>query len=416
MRSSKAVISLMAGSQAQNSTSTVIRTCPSKGLCYALNIPDSTAQSGSGSIYFQITSPTTNAWAAIAQGSQMAGANMFIMYQNADGSNVTVSPRTASGEVMPHHDTTAQITLLEGSGVSNGVMTANIRCDNCTAWSDGTLNLQSKSSTWLYAACPGNALMSNDLDATIAQHDPHGTFNFATTQAIGGPNSNPFTAASTNSSGSSNSSSSSGSTTVTTPPSDGSSGGSSYANLSPAAQNRLVMTHGSLATIAFVALFPLGALLMRVGNMGHIRLWIHGGIQIFAYAVFISGAGIGIYIAKNTDQLMSAHAIIGLLLLALVFFLPFSGQLHHQLYKKHGKRTIFGHMHANTGRIVILLGIINGGLGLQLADETKKSIIAYGVIAGIVGVAYIAMFVHAETRRKSNATRPVDENTKAVRH
>jgi hypothetical protein len=41
---------------------------------------------------------------------------------------VTLSPRTASGYSQPSYDGAAQVTLLEGSGVSNGVMTANVRC------------------------------------------------------------------------------------------------------------------------------------------------------------------------------------------------------------------------------------------------------------------------------------------------
>lgn len=58
----------------------------------------------------------------------MAGAHFFVMYTSASGTNVTVSPRVSRGEVMPTYDSATQLELLEGSGVSNGVMTANIRC------------------------------------------------------------------------------------------------------------------------------------------------------------------------------------------------------------------------------------------------------------------------------------------------
>jgi hypothetical protein len=36
----------------------------------------------------------------------------------------------------------------------------------------------------------------------------------------------------------------------------------------------------------------------------------------------------------------------------------------------------------------MLCGIINGGLGLQLAANTKKGEIAYGVVAGVMAVGY----------------------------
>ena len=58
----------------------------------------------------------------------MAGANIFIIYADASGNNVTLSPRLGTGEVEPDFDTAAQVFLLEGSGVANNVMTANVRC------------------------------------------------------------------------------------------------------------------------------------------------------------------------------------------------------------------------------------------------------------------------------------------------
>lgn len=59
----------------------------------------------------------------------MAGSNIFVVYTSADGSNVTLSPRSASSYVMPTFNSAAQVELLEGSGVSNGVMTANVKCE-----------------------------------------------------------------------------------------------------------------------------------------------------------------------------------------------------------------------------------------------------------------------------------------------
>jgi hypothetical protein len=53
---------------------------------------------------------------------------MFVVYTSSGGSNVTLSPRTASGHNMPSFNSAAQATLLEGSGVSNGIMTANVKC------------------------------------------------------------------------------------------------------------------------------------------------------------------------------------------------------------------------------------------------------------------------------------------------
>lgn len=58
----------------------------------------------------------------------MSGSNIFVIYTSSDGKNVTLSPRTASGYSQPDFNSDAQVTLLEGSGVSNGMMTANVKC------------------------------------------------------------------------------------------------------------------------------------------------------------------------------------------------------------------------------------------------------------------------------------------------
>lgn len=58
----------------------------------------------------------------------MKNANIFIIYADASGTNVTLSPRLGVGEVEPDFNKDAQVSLLEGSGIANGKMTANVRC------------------------------------------------------------------------------------------------------------------------------------------------------------------------------------------------------------------------------------------------------------------------------------------------
>ncbi len=58
----------------------------------------------------------------------MTGANIFIIYADANGKNVTLSPRLGKGNFQPNFNTDAKVTLLDGSGIANGVMTANVRC------------------------------------------------------------------------------------------------------------------------------------------------------------------------------------------------------------------------------------------------------------------------------------------------
>ena len=58
----------------------------------------------------------------------MSGSNIFMVYADASGSNVTLSPRLGHGNVQPNYDGTTQVSLLGGSGIANNRMTANVRC------------------------------------------------------------------------------------------------------------------------------------------------------------------------------------------------------------------------------------------------------------------------------------------------
>ena len=58
----------------------------------------------------------------------MSGSQMFVLYTDSSGTNVTLSPRLGTGHVEPQYNSAAQVTLLDGTGVSNGKMTANFRC------------------------------------------------------------------------------------------------------------------------------------------------------------------------------------------------------------------------------------------------------------------------------------------------
>jgi hypothetical protein len=117
-------------SQVSRASAQIITTCMTSDVCYGLNIPAGTASSSSGDIFFQISAPSTYQWAALGQGSGMTGANMFVVYTSANGKNVTLSPRLGTGHSEPQFNSKAEVSLLDGSGVSNGKMIANIKCNS----------------------------------------------------------------------------------------------------------------------------------------------------------------------------------------------------------------------------------------------------------------------------------------------
>ena len=77
--------------------------------------------------------------------------------------------------------------------------------------------------------------------------------------------------------------------------------------------------------------------------------------------------------------------------MALFIVQPWLGYLHHQMYKKNHQRTWLAVVHVWVGRILLILGLINGGLGLQAANNSVKGEIVYGVFAGISFIAYVLL-------------------------
>jgi hypothetical protein len=185
-------------------------------------------------------------------------------------------------------------------------------------------------------------------------------------------------------------------------------------------RQKVLIAHGVLASLAFVLLFPIGSILIRLGSFRGAWL-VHGLFQLFAYLVYIAAFGIGVWMVNQApaqiNLLHSYHPIIGIILFVLLFFQPIMGYIHHLKYKKYQRRTIWSYGHLWLGRIGITLGMINGGLGLLLAYDaplgfapSRGQVIAYGVVAGIMWLLWVTAAVVGE-RRRSNAGKRIDDES-----
>ena len=95
------------------------------------------------------------------------------------------------------------------------------------------------------------------------------------------------------------------------------------------------------------------------------------------------------------------------------------GTVHHVIYKERTQnvqagrptkppgRTAPGHIHVWLGRLLIVLGIINGGLGFRLASRSPiqtntsltKAKIAYAVVAATMFLLYLMISVASSGTR-----------------
>ncbi|USW48062.1 Putative cytochrome b561/ferric reductase transmembrane [Septoria linicola] len=179
-----------------------------------------------------------------------------------------------------------------------------------------------------------------------------------------------------------------------------------FGRFSFSSQHKKLVAHAVLATFAFGFLFPAGGILIRLASFRGLWL-VHGLCQLFAYAMYVAAFGLGVYLVRSSPRgtIHDPHPIIGIILLGLIFFQPFFGLMHHLLFKKYLRRTFWSYAHLWLGRIVITLGIINGGLGLRLARRfplappSRGAMIGYGVAAGIMWLLYVLAALVGERRR-----------------
>jgi hypothetical protein len=251
------------------------------------------------------------------------------------------------------------------------------------------MDLTSQSSNWIYAYKSGSAISSDSLTVSLSQHSTFGTTTFNLQNAAGGSSSNPFT---TTASESSNTGTSSGSTGT----SQSDSGGSSNGVL-------IVMAHAILAPVAFVLFFPIGAMIIRIGDVRNL-IWIHAGWMGFTYMLALASMGMGIWIAVTTKQLNTTHAVLGLFVVGALILQPVTGLLHHSLFKRQGGPNAATYPHIWWGRSIVTLGMINGGLGLKLSANSPGGVIAYGIISAVMWVAWMAVIILAFLKSKSKPT------------
>ena len=363
--------------------------CPSPDICYRLHIPEHTAALGDGNIYFQITASVTYSWIGLGQGSRMAGANIFVIYADGQG-NVTVSPRLGIGHMQPEYDTTADITLLEGSGVDGYQMLANVLCRNCSAWLGGSMDFTSNSATWIWASRAGMPLVSDNVHENILVHQQQGVFEWDFTAAKGGQDVNPFLSLN--------------SSNIT----DGFGGGGYNTKKVWHQNDSIPLAHAIMASFAFLVLFPTGAIVIRVSESRRL-VRVHATIQIVAYTILFAAMGLGIHMGITGQLFHNKHPYVGMAIMIILFSQAVDGLLHHAQFKKYQRRTFLTYLHMWTGRVVIVLGMIQGGLGMQLAGVTSPGkIVPYSIVAGLSATAYVTAIIF--DRRKARQVRRLEDN------
>ncbi|KAG5993333.1 hypothetical protein E4U43_003532, partial [Claviceps pusilla] len=280
MRATKAVVGAAVAAFASTVEAAVASTCVGNNdVCFQWGAPDTTISSGSGNVYFQLRAPTTYSWFALGSGSQMRGASIFVVYNNG-ANNVTLSTRSGQGNFMPAFTARTDVELLEGSGIVDGNMVANVRCNGC---SDIDI---SSSSNWIAAWKAGPSLDSPSPSTDITVHDAHSQFAVNLQQATITSDSNPFVSTPNSAN----------------PPPAPVGGGNPTTGTSGvvvqqgASQGQILQNaHGIVMAVVFIAGYPLGSSLMPL-----LGKWVlHASWQLLAFLGMWAGFGIGYTVATN---------------------------------------------------------------------------------------------------------------------
>jgi hypothetical protein len=93
---------------------------------------------------------------------------------------VTLSPRLCSGHSEPVFESSLDVELLPGTGLSDNLMTVNARCSNCRTWKTGSLDVNSTAQPWIYALGPNSVnnvnIRSDSVTAGIERHSIYGSY------------------------------------------------------------------------------------------------------------------------------------------------------------------------------------------------------------------------------------------------
>lgn len=368
----------------------------SDGIGIRWAVPEAAATAESGNVYLRLDAPTIYRWVGLGIGTHMLDAEIFLIYQDGEG-NVTLSTRIGRNHIMPEYEKRSDVELLEGSGVvENDRMVANIRCGDCKS-----LDLSGRTS-WVSAWLSGDPIDSTDPAATISFHEQKVILDVDLARARVPSDGNPF---------------------LDLRPGDigATRGGNAVFTTDVVGRGTrrdgFLIAHGVIMTVVFIALYPLGALLMPVFN----HWFLHSISQLIAYILMWVGLGLGTIHAKHGNYVSippsstaemprstltplqfgkQTHTRLGLAVVILLGFQPLFGWLQHRHYATSAARGTVGHIHIWYGRGLMILGIVNGGLGLQLASNTTGPwAIAYAVVAGVLGAGYIGSIIYSMLRR-----------------
>lgn len=87
-----------------------------------------------------------------------------------------------------------------------------------------------------------------------------------------------------------------------------------------------------------------------------------------------------------------------------MLLMPWFGYWHHKRYRVLKRKTAWTHTHVWFGRVLMFLGIANGGAGFSLASGgvgySHTGMIVYAAVAGVAGIVLVGLAMDHTIRDK----------------
>lgn len=344
-------------------------------------------------------------WTAIGFGEEMKGSLMVIVYGDpASGQRPIVSVRASEGHSQPTLITPPDLAggdlrvLRSGWTLDNspaGTVTAivSLVCYSCTKWPGASISAASTSQPLIWAWNDAQEFDVFTYDAHLKMHKHHagnggwGRFyvnmDHATSKAPQLP-SVPYIRP--------------GVAAFAASEEPGIVAGGIVNNIKKwALNNRALHIHGALMAAAFLLFIPAGVVAMRSGSPKSFKYhWI---IQLAAASATLAGMGVGLMIQNTID---TAHQILGLTIIGLLFVQSCLGYKHHIDFVKIRRRTWISHSHIWTGRTLMVAASTNLLLGMTMSGYPR---ITTYLAASFIIVEFLGLTIHVWRRGRLMARR-----------
>ena len=311
-------------------------------------------------------------WMAIGFGTSMTDAAMVILWENSDGT-ITLSQRSASAHIMPTVDANPpQTATLAPSLSTTSGDTKSYAFSVPTENTSGTVSL-----VWAFS---DNRPSSAAVDAPITEHVSQGRLSLNLANTI--TQTTPGTTPNSGSNGNSGNSPSSG----------------SNANTEPlTSRERMLVAHGIVLTVGFLAFLPFGSLLARyMRTFSH--HWFRGHMilqGVVAGPLII--AGFALANSDSSEGPASDHKRGGIAIFALYFLQVVLGWVIHKWKPSKPGRPPQNYFHAVLGLVIIGFSFYQVRNGFKeewprvtSREEPKGAQIVLYVWLAVFCVAYFA--------------------------